>query len=398
MRFPLTGEDGAATGESLLVWTTTPWTLPGNVARRGRARTSTYVRARRGRRDAGRSPRRSSSRVLGEGAEIARHASPAPSWSAAPTAARSSTLTDGGPAGAFTVIAGDFVTTEDGTGIVHIAPAFGEDDFDAAPRRASSTRSRRARQAAPLYNPVAPRRHLRRPRRGLRGQLRQGRRGHRGADRRPRRARPPLPRRGLRALLPALLALRHAAALLREVELVHPHDGRQATSCWRTTRTSTGTRSTSSTAASATGSRTTSTGRSRASATGARRCRSGAARTASRRSASARAPSSRELTGARAARRPAPPYIDDVTFDCAHGDGTMRRVPEVIDVWFDSGAMPFAQWHYPFENEDEVRAALPGRLHLRGARPDARLVLLAARDLDAAVRHAPPTRRASASA
>jgi isoleucyl-tRNA synthetase len=41
--------------------------------------------------------------------------------------------------------------------------------------------------------------------------------------------------------------------------------------------------------------------------------------------------------------------VDDVTFDCSCG-GTMRRVPELIDVWFDSGAMPFAQWHYPFEN------------------------------------------------
>jgi isoleucyl-tRNA synthetase len=43
------------------------------------------------------------------------------------------------------------------------------------------------------------------------------------------------------------------------------------------------------------------------------------------------------------------PFVDDVTFDCACG-GTMRRTPELIDVWFDSGAMPFAQWHYPFEN------------------------------------------------
>ena len=48
--------------------------------------------------------------------------------------------------------------------------------------------------------------------------------------------------------------------------------------------------------------------------------------------------------------------------------------------------MPFAQWHAPFENEEHVRGALPGRLHLRGARPDARLVLLAARGVDAAVR------------
>jgi isoleucyl-tRNA synthetase len=43
------------------------------------------------------------------------------------------------------------------------------------------------------------------------------------------------------------------------------------------------------------------------------------------------------------------PFVDDVTFDCSCG-GTMKRTPELIDVWFDSGAMPFAQWHYPFEH------------------------------------------------
>lgn len=46
------------------------------------------------------------------------------------------------------------------------------------------------------------------------------------------------------------------------------------------------------------------------------------------------------------------PYIDDVTIACPKCGGEMKRVPEVIDCWFDSGAMPFAQWHYPFENED----------------------------------------------
>ena len=48
--------------------------------------------------------------------------------------------------------------------------------------------------------------------------------------------------------------------------------------------------------------------------------------------------------------------------------------------------MPFAQWHAPFENQDKFDAAVPRRLHLRGDRPDARLVLPPARDLDAAVR------------
>ncbi|MDR3240033.1 MAG: isoleucine--tRNA ligase [Clostridiales bacterium] len=46
------------------------------------------------------------------------------------------------------------------------------------------------------------------------------------------------------------------------------------------------------------------------------------------------------------------PYIDAVLLDCPKCGGKMKRVSEVIDCWFDSGAMPFAQWHYPFENKD----------------------------------------------
>ncbi len=46
------------------------------------------------------------------------------------------------------------------------------------------------------------------------------------------------------------------------------------------------------------------------------------------------------------------PYIDAVTLRCPDCGGEMRRVSEVIDCWFDSGAMPFAQWHYPFENKE----------------------------------------------
>ena len=69
------------------------------------------------------------------------------------------------------------------------------------------------------------------------------------------------------------------------------------------------------------------------------------------------------------------PYVDEVVLRCPECGGEMRRVPEVIDAWFDSGAMPFAQWHYPFENVEVFERALPGRLHRRGDRPDARLVL-----------------------
>ena len=53
------------------------------------------------------------------------------------------------------------------------------------------------------------------------------------------------------------------------------------------------------------------------------------------------------------------PYIDEVTFPCPKCGKTMKRVPEVIDCWFDSGAMPFAQHHYPFENKDLFEQQFP---------------------------------------
>ena len=55
------------------------------------------------------------------------------------------------------------------------------------------------------------------------------------------------------------------------------------------------------------------------------------------------------------------PYIDAVTFKCPDCGGEMHRVPEVIDCWFDSGAMPFAQHHYPFENEDLFKQQFPAQ-------------------------------------
>ena len=55
------------------------------------------------------------------------------------------------------------------------------------------------------------------------------------------------------------------------------------------------------------------------------------------------------------------PYIDAVTFTCPDCGKTMKRVPEVIDCWFDSGAMPFAQHHYPFENQDLFKQQFPAQ-------------------------------------
>ena len=53
------------------------------------------------------------------------------------------------------------------------------------------------------------------------------------------------------------------------------------------------------------------------------------------------------------------PYIDAVTIKCPECGKEMHRVPEVIDCWFDSGSMPFAQWHYPFENKDIFEKRFP---------------------------------------
>ena len=55
------------------------------------------------------------------------------------------------------------------------------------------------------------------------------------------------------------------------------------------------------------------------------------------------------------------PYVDAVTFPCPKCGKTMRRVPEVIDCWFDSGSMPFAQHHYPFENQDLFEKQFPAQ-------------------------------------
>ncbi len=55
------------------------------------------------------------------------------------------------------------------------------------------------------------------------------------------------------------------------------------------------------------------------------------------------------------------PYIDEVTYACPDCGGQMHRVPEVIDCWFDSGAMPFAQHHYPFENKDLFEQQFPAQ-------------------------------------
>ena len=148
---------------------------------------------------------------------------------------------------------------------------------------------------------------------------------------------------------------------------------------------------------------TTSTGRSRATATGARRCRSGGAVGATC-AASGRWPSSRTCAGATSPGiDPAPARhrrghlrLLDLRGARANDDelAVARRVEPVIDAWFDSGSMPAAQVGYPHAPGLGGGLHVPGRLHLRGHRPDPRLVLLPAGRQHAGLRREPlPPRR-----
>ena len=162
----------APAGESLLVWTTTPWTLPGNEAV-AVAPDVGYVRARVERR--GPDPRRGAGREgARRGGRGRRAVRAAPTWSAAATRARSSSSPTAS-AGGFPVLAGDFVTTEDGTGLVHIAPAFGEDDYAVAAANGIFDPT----DHASLYNPVGLDGRFDERVMGFEGQLRQGPRGDR---------------------------------------------------------------------------------------------------------------------------------------------------------------------------------------------------------------------------
>ena len=68
-------------------------------------------------------------------------------------------------------------------------------------------------------------------------------------------------------------------------------------------------------------------------------------------------------------------YADDVTFSIDGEEGTYRRITEVFDCWFESGSMPYAQLHYPFENKEVFDKGFPCGIHRRRSRPNTWLVL-----------------------
>jgi isoleucyl-tRNA synthetase len=331
VRFPVRGEEGV----SLLAWTTTPWTLLSNAALAVHPEV-TYVRARVGD-EVLIVAETLVERVLGEGASIesrmtgaelagTRYQPPFPF------------ISDYGELG-HSVLEADFVTTEDGTGIVHTAIAFGEDDFQLGER-----------YGLKLQNPVKP----------------DGTFDERMG---------PFAGRWVKEADPDIVeALRSNGLLFREepYEHAYPHCWRCGTpliyyakSSWYVKTTAVRDQMLAENEKInwhpdhikhgrfgdwLEGNVDWALSRERYWGTPLPmwRCDEGHERCVGSRA------ELQELGGA-VPEDLHKPYIDDVTFPCRECGEETRRVPEVIDAWWDSGSMPFAQWHAPFENE-ELRA------------------------------------------
>jgi isoleucyl-tRNA synthetase len=353
VRFPLVGEDGSETGESLLVWTTTPWTLPGNVAV-AVAPEVAYVKARLD----GETLILAEplvEKVLGEGAEVVERVAGAELVGRAYRGPVFE-LADGGPANAFRVLAGDFVTTEDGTGLVHIAPAFGEDDYRVAAENGIFDPTRQET----LYNPVGPEGHFDSRVVGF------GDRFVKDAEV-TRELIADLERRGL---------------LFREqvYEHAYPHCWRcgtpllyYATSSWYIATSQAKDRMLANNETIGWHPEHVKHGRfgkwlennvdwalSRDRYWGTPlpiwRCGD---RECGERFCAGSVDELRQRSGAEVPDDLHRPYIDEVVVPCEKCGGEMRRVDSVIDTWYDSGAMPFAQFHYPFENQAEFEERFP---------------------------------------
>ena len=352
VRFPFLAEDGGDAGESLLVWTTTPWTLPGNEAV-AVAPDTTYARAKVGE-EVLILAEPLVEKVLGEAAEIVDR------FPGRELVGRSYkgpvfALSDREP-GSFPVIAGDFVTTEDGTGLVHIAPAFGEDDY----RVAAENDLFDPTDHGSLYNPVGLDGHFDKRVTGFEEKFVKAPEVTRALiddlDRRDllfreqvyEHAYPHCWRCGTPLLYYAKSSWYVATSSAREQLLAnneqigwHPEHikhGRfgkwlENNVDWALSRD-----------------RYWGTPLPIWECSGedcdGRFCAGSVAELRER--ATGEVPDDLHR-----------PYIDEVAVKCEQCDGEMRRVESVIDTWYDSGAMPFAQFHYPFENEELFEERFP---------------------------------------
>jgi isoleucyl-tRNA synthetase len=357
VRFRLRDDDGAATGESLLVWTTTPWTLPGNVAV-AVAPDVDYVRAR----FEGEVLILAAAlveKVLGDGAEVLERFKGSDlvgsrySGSVFP-------LEDGGPVRVdglppFRVIAGDFVTTEDGTGLVHIAPPFGEDDYRVGAENGFFDPT----VAGTLYNPVKPDGTFDRRVIGFAGEFVKGsettrhlidflaERGLLFREQPYEHAYPHCWRCGTPLLYYATTSWYIGTSSAREELLAnnetigwHPeHVKHGRFGKWLENNVDWA------------------LSRNRYWGTPLPIWRCDDARCGSMICVG----SKEDLVehGGEVPEDLHRPYIDEVHLHCEDCGGQMHRVSSVIDTWYDSGAMPFAQFHYPFEGKEEFEERFP---------------------------------------
>jgi isoleucyl-tRNA synthetase len=341
VRFPVTKPAGALReGDSLLVWTTTPWTLVSNAAVAVDPGL-TYVRTAGGDvlaealvarvlgGDAVVTDRFSGAEMLGAGYE--------PPFAFIPASAYG--------AKGHTVLAGDFVSAQDGTGIVHTAIAFGEDDFRLG-----------AENDLAVINPVRPD-----------GTYDERIGAYEG--------------RNVKAADDDLIEdLRARGRLLRAERFMHsyPHCWRCGTALLYYAKPSWYVRTARMKDRLLAANETVdwhpehikhgrfgrwlennvdwALSRERYWGTPLPVWRNEAGETVCIGSFE----ELRELSGV-TLDDPHRPFVDDVTIPSPTGGEPLRRVPEVIDVWFDSGSMPFAQWHAPFANGDKFASQFPAQ-------------------------------------
>jgi isoleucyl-tRNA synthetase len=347
VRFPVVEDGGPLqSGDELLVWTTTPWTLVSNAAVAVDPEL-TYVRAKAGPLEApvvlaeallervlGSDGVQVLGRFNGAALDGVRYEPPFPFLKADAYGERG-----------HTVVLGDFVTAEDGTGLVHTAIAFGEDDFRLGqqyglnvvnPVRPDGTyderigpyAGRHVKDADPdLVEDLRSRGRL------LRAEVYQHSYPHcwRSGD--------PLIYYATRSWYIATSRLRDELIAANATVSWHPEhirDGRmgdwlRGNVDWALSRE-----------------------RYWGTPLPVWRC----SRDREHVHVIGSLDELEQLSGVRL-EDPHRPFVDDVAFPCPQCGGRMKRVPEVIDAWFDSGSMPFAQYHAPFESEERFRARHP---------------------------------------